>query len=347
MSTIRKRRLYRNIIPLKVIVNLKYNCMELIYKKIIKNELQQLEDTLISSISSDINLATEVTQHVVDSGGKRIRPVICILVAKMLNYKGQELIKLASSIELLHTATLIHDDVVDQSSTRRGKESIHTKWDSAHSVLVGDFVYSKAFQLMASFDNPEIIRILADSTNRISEGEVKQLSLKKKEILSKEDYFDIINRKTAELFKASATTAGTLASCNQNELSALTNFSVSLGMNFQIKDDLLDYFGEEELTGKKIGKDFEEGKFTLPLIIALPLMEKSDASMVLDTLFNNKNSDFKTIIKKIKQTGAIEKVEDICNQFSENCIKELEKFPKSDYKTGLIDIVENINARVS
>ena len=321
--------------------------MKLLYKEIIQNELQQLEDTLASSISSDINLATEVTQHVVNSGGKRIRPVICILVAKMLNYKGLEIIKLASSIELLHTATLIHDDVVDQSATRRGKESIHTKWDNAHSVLVGDFVYSKAFQLMASLDNPEIIRILADSTNRISEGEVLQLSLKQKEILSKEKYFEIIDRKTAELFKAAATTAGTLASCTKNELISLTNFSIALGMNFQIKDDLLDYFGEEELTGKKIGKDFEEGKFTLPLIIALPLMSKKDSSMALETLFQNKKPDFKYIVKIIKETGAIEKVEDICNQFSETCFKELGNFPQSTYKKGLIDIVENINARVS
>ena len=321
--------------------------MELLYKNIIKNELLQLEETLISSISSDINLATEVTGYVVDSGGKRIRPVICILVAKMLNYKGSQLIKLASSIELLHTATLIHDDVVDQSATRRGKESIHSKWDNAHSVLVGDFVYSKAFQLMASLDNQEIIRILADSTNRISEGEVLQLSLKRKEVLSEKNYFEIIDRKTAELFKASTITAATLASCDQEKLISLTNFSVSLGMNFQIKDDLLDYFGDEELTGKKIGKDFEEGKFTLPLIIALPLMTEEDRSITLETLFTENKCDFNSIIKLIKDTGAVEKVEEICNKFSETCFKELENFPKSDYKTGLIDIVENINSRVT
>jgi octaprenyl-diphosphate synthase len=321
--------------------------MELLYKKIIQNELQQLEDTLSSSISSEINLATEVTQHVVGSGGKRIRPVICILVAKMLNYQGSELIKLASSIELLHTATLIHDDVVDQSSTRRGKESIHTKWDNSHSVLVGDFVYSKAFQLLASLDNPEIIRILADSTNRISEGEVLQLSLKKTEILSKKDYLEIIDRKTAELFKASAITAGSLAACNEDEFISLTNFAISLGKNFQIKDDLLDYFGDEELTGKKLGKDFEEGKFTLPLIIALPLMSKEHKLMILDTIFGNNKSDFKEIIKIIKDTGAIERVEEICNKFSETCFKELKTFPESDYKTALFNIIENINTRVS
>ena len=321
--------------------------MELLYKKIIQKELQQLEDMLSSSISSDINLATEVTQYVVGSGGKRIRPVICILVAKMLNYQGSELIKLASSIELLHTATLIHDDVVDQSLTRRGKESIHSKWDNSHSVLVGDFVYSKAFQLMASLDNPEIIRILADSTNRISEGEVLQLSLKKREILSKRDYFEIIDRKTAELFKASAITAGSLACCNEEEFVSLTKFAISLGKNFQIKDDLLDYFGDEELTGKKLGKDFEEGKFTLPLITALPLMSQEHKSMILEIIFGKNKSDFKEIVKIIKDTGAIEKVEEICNEFSKTCFNELETFPESDYKTALINILDNINTRVS
>lgn len=321
--------------------------MELLYKEIIREELGQLEETLISSISSDVNLATEVTKYVVDSGGKRIRPVICILVAKMLNYQGPELIKLASSIELLHTATLIHDDVVDQSSTRRGKDSIHTKWDNAHGVLVGDFVYSKAFQLMASLDNQKIIKILADSTNRISEGEVMQLSLKQKKILSKKNYFEIIDRKTAELFKASAITAGTLSSCNQKEFISLTNFAVSLGMNFQIKDDLLDYFGDEKLTGKKIGKDFEEGKFTLPLIIALPLMTAEKKSLVLETLFEGNETDFREIIMIIKDTEAIESVEKICKKYSDTCFKELNKFSDSAYKTGLIDIVENINARVS
>ena len=160
--------------------------MELLYKSVISEELKELEKSLLSSISSDIALATEISNYLLLSGGKRLRPALCILVSKALEYDGEDLIKLASSIELLHTATLIHDDVVDESLFRRGKESIHSKWDNAHGVLVGDFVYSKAFQLMASFDNPEIIRTLADSTNRISEGEVLQLSLKSQDLLVKE-----------------------------------------------------------------------------------------------------------------------------------------------------------------
>ena len=309
--------------------------------------MRLFEDKFKESLKSNVVLLDRIMYYIIKRKGKQIRPMFVFLTCRMFGEITEKSYRSASLIELLHTATLIHDDVVDESLTRRGKESIQAKWDNAHGVLVGDFVYSKAFQLMASFDNPEIIRILADSTNRISEGEVLQLSLKQKEILSKEKYFEIIDRKTAELFKAAAATAGTLASCTKNELISLTNFSIALGMNFQIKDDLLDYFGDEELTGKKIGKDFEEGKFTLPLIIALPLMSKKDSSMVLETLFQNKKPDFKYIVKIIKETGAIEKVEDICNQFSETCFKELDNFPQSDYKKGLIDIVENINARVS
>jgi octaprenyl-diphosphate synthase len=144
---------------------------------VVSSEMKDLEDSLTQSLSSDIDLATEVSSYLVNSGGKRVRPLVCILTAKAFGYVGEELIQLASAIELLHTATLIHDDVVDESSYRRGKESIHKKWDNAHGVLVGDFVYSKAFQLMASLKNPEIIKILADSTNIISEGEVLQFQM--------------------------------------------------------------------------------------------------------------------------------------------------------------------------
>ena len=172
--------------------------MELIYKDLISDELKELEISLLESISSDVNLATEISNYLLVSGGKRIRPSICILLAKVFNYEGNDLIKLAASIELLHTATLIHDDVVDESLIRRGKESIHSKWDNAHGVLVGDFVYSKAFQLMASFEDQKIIRELANSTNRISEGEVLQLSFKQ-EVLEEKDYLEKLDKCTNNL----------------------------------------------------------------------------------------------------------------------------------------------------
>lgn len=321
--------------------------MELIYKNLISAELEELELNLINSISSDVQLATEVSHYIVSSGGKRIRPVICILVARALNYPGSELIRLASSIELLHTATLIHDDVVDESLLRRGKESIQTKWDNAHGVLVGDFVYSKAFQLMASFDNPEIIRALANATNRISEGEVLQLSLKNETSLIKKDYFEIIERKTAELFKVSALTAGILSSSSDEQLKSLEKFSTSLGVAFQIQDDILDYYGDESLTGKKLGKDFEEGKFTLPIIIALEELDKENKNNLLSLFKRGGKKDFLKVLDILENGNIFNQMQVIFDLYSKECKKELKKLPNNPYRDALEEIVTNLGSRLT
>ena len=321
--------------------------MELLYKKVICDELEQLENTLAESICSDIELATKVSGYIVKSGGKRIRPAICILVAKTLGYSKPDLIRLASSIELLHTATLIHDDVVDESLVRRGKESIQAKWDDAHGVLVGDFVYSKAFQLMASFDNPKIIRELANATNKISEGEVLQLSLKTQPNLSEEDYFNIINRKTAELFKVSALTAGILCECAKTELDSLNNFATSLGLAFQIQDDILDYYGQENLTGKKVGKDFEEGKFTLPIILSLKTMNQTNKTKLLSLFKTRKIEDFAEILSLMETEKTLEQLQTIFTHYSSECINELEKLPQNQYRDALEDIVRNLGSRLT
>ncbi|URQ66230.1 polyprenyl synthetase family protein [SAR86 cluster bacterium] len=321
--------------------------MELLYKKIIFDELEQLEITLSESINSDIKLATEVSGHIVNSGGKRIRPAICILVAKTLGYSESDLIQLASSIELLHTATLIHDDVVDESLIRRGKESIQAKWDDAHGVLVGDFVYSKAFQLMANFDNPKIIRELANATNKISEGEVLQLSMKKKSNLSEEDYFNIIDRKTAELFKVSAVTAGILCKCTKPEIDSLNNFATSLGLAFQIQDDILDYFGQENLTGKKVGKDYEEGKFTLPIILSLKTMNQTNKTKLLSLFETRKIKDFAEVLALMKSEKILEQLQTIFTRYSNECINELKKLPHNQYRDALENIVRNLSSRLT
>ena len=321
--------------------------MELLYKKIIFDELEQLEITLSESINSDIKLATEVSGHIVNSGGKRIRPAICILVAKTLGYSESDLIQLASSIELLHTATLIHDDVVDESLIRRGKESIQAKWDDAHGVLVGDFVYSKAFQLMASFDNPKIIRELANATNKISEGEVLQLSMKRQSSLSEDDYFNIIDRKTAELFKVSAVTAGILCKCTKPEIDSLNNFATSLGLAFQIQDDILDYFGQENLTGKKVGKDYEEGKFTLPIILSLKTMNQTNKTKLLSLFETRKIEDFAEILALMKSEKILEQLQTIFTRYSNECINELKKLPHNQYRDALENIVRNLSSRLT
>ena len=321
--------------------------MELLYKKVIFDELEKLEITLSESINSDIELATEVSGHIVNSGGKRIRPAICILVAKTLGYSESDLIRLASSIELLHTATLIHDDVVDESLIRRGKESIQAKWDDAHGVLVGDFVYSKAFQLMASFDNPKIIRALANATNKISEGEVLQLSMREQSNLSEKDYFNIIDRKTAELFKVSAVTAGILCESAEPVLDSLNNFATSLGLAFQIQDDILDYYGQENLTGKKVGKDFEEGKFTLPIILSLKTMNHTNKTRLLSLFKTRKIEDFAEILALMESEKTTEQLQTIFTHYSNECINELEKLPQNQYRDALENIVANLGSRLT
>ena len=321
--------------------------MELKYKKVISEELEALESSLALSVSSEIELATEVSNYLVNSGGKRIRPAICILVAKAFGYSGDDLIRLASSIELLHTATLIHDDVVDESQMRRGKESIQKKWDNAHGVLVGDFVYSKAFQLMASFDNPNIIRTLANATNRISEGEVLQLSLKNQDQLTERQYFEIIDRKTAELFKVSSVTAGILSDCNESQLNSLAQFSTSLGIAFQIQDDILDYYGDENLTGKKVGKDYEEGKFTLPIIIALRNTDDENNKKILSLFRNNKKNQFSEVLEILETVDTYKKMQNVFMSYAKDCMKELENVPKNHYRDALEDIVSNLGSRLS
>jgi octaprenyl-diphosphate synthase len=312
---------------------------------IIATDLKNLEESLSKSISSEISLATEVSTYLVNSGGKRIRPIICILTAKALGYKGNKLIQLASSIELLHTATLIHDDVVDESSSRRGKESIHKKWDNAHGVLVGDFVYSKAFQLMAGLRNPKIIKILADSTNIISEGEVLQLSLKNKAIISEKDYFGIIGRKTAELFKAASQSAAVLSGVSNEVVKTAGDFAYSLGIAFQIQDDLLDYFGNKELTGKKIGKDFEEGKITLPLLRTIELTSNQNKKNILKLISKKDSSSLSKVIEIIKGSGALKEVQEICNSYIEDCLSKVSLFPDSIYKIKIQNIVKEVRER--
>ena len=312
---------------------------------IIATELKNLEESLSKSISSEVSLATEVSTYLVNSGGKRIRPLICILTAKALGYKGNKLTQLASSIELLHTATLIHDDVVDESSSRRGKESIHKKWDNAHGVLVGDFVYSKAFQLMAGLRNPKIIKILADSTNIISEGEVLQLSLKNKAIISEKDYFEIIGRKTAELFKAASQSAAVLSGASNEVVKTAGDFAYSLGIAFQIQDDLLDYFGNKELTGKKIGKDFEEGKITLPLLRTIELTSNQNKKTILKLISKKDSSSLSKVIEIIKGSGALKEVQEIYNSYIEDCLSKVSLFPDSIYKIKIQNIVKEVSER--
>ena len=257
-------------------------------KKSIKNSVADLQlyfaqdmqavDKLINSyITSNVTpVISELSNHLINAGGKRLRPLLTLAASDLCNYSGASHIKLAAAIEYIHTATLLHDDVVDESFQRRGKPTANILWDNQSSVLVGDYLFSKSFQLMVETDSLKVLSILADASSTISEGEILQLSAVKNIKTDESAYFKIIEGKTAALFAAATEVGAVISNVEDKEADALANFGKALGISFQITDDLLDYVGSEEVLGKNIGDDFKEGKVTLPLIKAISKSSKEE-----------------------------------------------------------------------
>ena len=242
---------------------------------------RQAVDRLITDrLSSDIVLVNQISHYIIGGGGKRLRPLVHLLAARAAGYRGQNHIQMAAIIEFIHTATLLHDDVVDESSRRRGKETAHRIWGNAASVLVGDFLYSRSFQLMVEIDRIEVMRILADTTNTIAEGEVLQLMQMGNAELDVSDYFQVISDKTACLFAASARLGGILAGRSDDDCAALANYGLLLGQAFQITDDILDYSADDQMLGKSLGDDLAEGKVTLPLILAMQAVGSDEREQI-------------------------------------------------------------------
>jgi octaprenyl-diphosphate synthase len=234
-----------------------------------KDDLQQIEQHLDKYITSEVKLIPEVSRHLIDSGGKRFRPLLLLISSRLCGYQGLHRFPLAAVIEFIHTASLLHDDVIDQATIRRGRTSANNIWGNAASVLVGDFLYSKAFKLMSEIGNIDVIRLISKITNIMSEGEVFQLMKCGDINISEEEYLSIIQKKTAVLISAACASGAILGSALPSKIEGLEQFGYKIGMAFQITDDTLDYMAKEEDFGKSIGKDLEEGKMTLPLIYAL------------------------------------------------------------------------------
>jgi Geranylgeranyl pyrophosphate synthase len=234
-----------------------------------KDDMKKVEATLDKEIISDVRLIPEVAHHLIDSGGKRFRPLLLLICAGLCGYKGNNRFPMAAVMEFIHTATLLHDDVIDQATIRRGKTSANNIWGNAASVLVGDFLYSKSFTLMTEIENIAILKLMSEITNVMSEGEVFQLMKCGDVNLTEEEYLTIIEKKTAVLISAACACGAILGSAPSEKIDALKQFGYKIGMAFQITDDTLDYMAKEEDFGKSIGKDLEEGKMTLPVIYAL------------------------------------------------------------------------------
>ncbi len=272
----------------------------------IRPDFEALDRLVIAQLHSEVGLVENIGQYIVEGGGKRLRPLLSLLCARALGYAGERHIELATVIEFLHTATLLHDDVVDVSALRRGRPSANVHFGNASTVLVGDFIYSRAFQLLVGLGDIELLRLIADTTNRIAEGEVEQLSRAGDPATTEEQYLEVIRKKTAVMFAAACEGAALLAGADAARCRAMGRFGLNLGLTFQIIDDVLDYEGDPELMGKNLGDDLAEGKSTLPLIRALATGSPEQAATVRAAIVHKDVSALPEVLRIVRVTGALD-----------------------------------------
>jgi octaprenyl-diphosphate synthase len=302
---------------------------------LMKSDLVMMDEILVNRLDSNVDLISQMSQYIINSGGKRIRPLLLLLCARATNYKGNYHHPMAVVIELIHTATLLHDDVVDNSSIRRGNETANELWGNAPSVLVGDFLYSRAFEIMVEPNSMQIMKILSKATNQISEGEVLQLLNIKNANVSQSEYFEVIERKTACLFRAACQIAGILAESNKNVINGLGSFGMHLGNAFQIIDDTLDYESNSSVIGKEVGDDLSEGKVTLPMIYALENTKGSEKETLTNAITNADSSNIDHIVNILLSVNAFEYSRKVAKNESTKALKFLEVIPNSEYRSAL------------
>ncbi|KJV27444.1 polyprenyl synthetase family protein [Luteibacter yeojuensis] len=272
------------------------------------DDMRSVDALIRHRLSSDVVLINQIAEHIIAGGGKRLRPMLHVLAARAAGYQGAEHAKLAAIIEFIHTSTLLHDDVVDESDMRRGRKTANALWGNAASVLVGDFLYSRSFQLMVELDDMRIMRILANTTNTIAEGEVLQLLNIGNADVDEAAYLAVIERKTAVLFAAATELGGVLGGLPADQVAALRRYGMELGYAFQIADDLLDYVSDADTLGKNIGDDLAEGKPTLPLIYAMQTADADQLKSLRHAIEHGGLDSLDRIIEAIRDSGALDRV---------------------------------------
>jgi octaprenyl-diphosphate synthase len=303
-------------------------------------DMQRVDALIRQRLSSDVVLINQIADHIIASGGKRLRPMLHVLAAGAAGYTGEQQIKLAAVIEFIHTSTLLHDDVVDESDLRRGRKTANALWGNAASVLVGDFLYSRSFQLMVELDDMRIMRILADTTNTIAEGEVLQLLNIGNADVSEAAYLAVIERKTAVLFAAATELGGILGGLPETQVAALRRYGMELGYAFQIADDLLDYLSDAGTLGKNIGDDLAEGKPTLPLIYALEKANPEQAQSLRHAIEHGGLDSLDRIIASIRDSGALERTRDRALLHARAAREALAALPASAYRDALATLTD-------
>jgi octaprenyl-diphosphate synthase len=312
-----------------------------------KDDLLQIEKHLDENISSEIKLIPKVAHHLIDSGGKRFRPLLLLISSALCDYSGEHRFSLAAVIEFIHTATLLHDDVIDQATVRRGKTSANNVFGNAASVLVGDFLYSKSFKLLSEIGNIAILKLMSKITNIMSEGEVLQLVKCGDVNLTEEEYLTIIEKKTAVLISAACATGAILGSASPDKIDALEQFGFKVGVAFQITDDTLDYMAKKQEFGKSIGKDLEEGKMTLPLIYALKKCTAKERKIIKELISRKKFSQkaLRDILSFIQKYNGIDYSLKCAEKFISDAKARLNIFPDCVEINQLHTVAEYILSR--
>lgn len=289
----------------------------------------------------------EVTAHLIEAGGKRLRPMLTLAAAKACGYQGPYHIHLAATVEFIHTATLLHDDVVDESAQRRGRPTANLLWDNKSSILVGDYLFARAFQLMTDADNMRVLKILSNASATIAEGEVLQLTAAQDLKTDESIYLQVVRGKTAALFSAATEVGGVLADADETVIKALFDYGDALGISFQIVDDLLDYWGSDQ-TGKNIGDDFRERKLTLPVIKAVAKSDGEERAFWERTIEKGKqeDADLDHAIALLNRHNALEETRDVAIAWADKAKDALKALPESDIVEMLSDIADYVVARV-
>jgi octaprenyl-diphosphate synthase len=307
---------------------------------LIHDEMQAVDRLISTRLQSDVVLINQLGHHIIASGGKRLRPALVILSSRAAGYSGNQHLLLAAVIEFIHTATLLHDDVVDASLLRRGEKTANALWGNEASVLTGDFLYSRAFQMMVEANQMRVMQVLADATNAIAEGEVLQLMNCHDPDITEERYLQVIERKTARLFEAAARLGGILAGLEPTHEEALARYGLHVGNAFQLVDDALDYSSSSSTLGKNVGDDLAEGKPTLPLILAMRMGTPDQASLIRSAIQQGGLDRIGEVLQAIESTGAITYTAALARQEVDNALATLAEIPDSAHKDALIGLAE-------
>lgn len=314
---------------------------------LLQDDMKQVDQVIADRLTSDVPLVREVAQYIISAGGKRLRPALLLLVSGALGSRHPQRHALAAVVEFIHTATLLHDDVVDESTMRRGRETANERFGNAASVLVGDFLYSRAFQMMVDVDNMRVMQVLSEATNVIAEGEVMQLMNMHDASLDEAAYLRVIRSKTAKLFEASARLGAILVGADQHTESACAAYGQALGTAFQVIDDVLDYEGQADELGKNLGDDLREGKVTLPIICALRTADTPQATLIRRAIEDGDLTHLSEILAIVTRTGALEAARQSAMAEAQRAADAARQLPANEYRAALLQLTVGLLERRS